>query len=68
LIDAIDRAVAETGVARYRYLALEHPDLAVRRRYADWILAGRPAQAVAPPSVRVDYDPATPSHPCGGCP
>lgn len=43
LTEAIDRAIAETGVQRYRFLALEHPDPAVREKYSRWLLEGRPA-------------------------
>jgi hypothetical protein len=42
---ALDAAIAETGVERYRYLATGHPDPAVRRAYTEWILAGRPAHS-----------------------
>jgi hypothetical protein len=59
---ALEAAIAETGVERYRYLVHEHPDPAVRASYRGWLLAGRP-----PAAARVHYgDPAP--RPCGGCP
>jgi hypothetical protein len=61
LLKALDQAIAETGVERYRFLALEHPDPATRERYSRWILAGRPS---AP--VQVDYA-VSEAKPCGGC-
>ena len=48
LIAAIDEAIAATGVQRYKYLCLDHPDPATRRAYSGWILAGRPAKIHAP--------------------
>jgi hypothetical protein len=61
LLKALDQAIAATGVERYRFLALEHPDPATRERYSRWILAGRPS---AP--VQVDYA-VSEAKPCGGC-
>jgi hypothetical protein len=58
---AIDQAIAETGVERYRFLALEHPDSRTRERYSQWILAGRPTTP-----VKVDYA-VSEAKPCGGC-
>jgi hypothetical protein len=61
LLRAIDQAIAETGVERYRFLALEHPDPTTRERYSRWILAGRPNTP-----VQVDYA-VSEAKPCGGC-
>jgi hypothetical protein len=72
VVAAVDAAIAATGVARYRYLALEQPDPVQRRVWQDWILAGRPAQRVTPdpagPGPAVDYRPVIPPGRCGGCP
>jgi hypothetical protein len=53
LLQAVDKAVAETGVERYRYLCLEHPDPAMRESFARWILAGMPSHkpASSPPAM-----------------
>jgi hypothetical protein len=58
---AIDQAIAETGVERYRHLCLSHPDPQVRERYSRWILAGRPSEP-----IKVDYA-VSEAKPCGGC-
>jgi len=38
LHEAVEAKVAETGVERYRYLCLEHPDATVRAQYSAWVM------------------------------
>jgi hypothetical protein len=81
IIAAVEAAVAKTGVERYRYLCLEHPDPGIRESFTQWILAGMPSQkATSSPhqmkpevvgavdQVLVSYDPFVPARGCGGCP
>lgn len=49
LAEAVEAKVAETGVERYRFLCLDHPDPAVRAQYSAWVM-GEPAPS-APPTA-----------------
>jgi hypothetical protein len=46
--DALEKAIRKTGVERYRYLTLEHPDEKVKRQYRALVL-----------EIAADSDPAT---------
>lgn len=61
LLAALDLAVRLSGVARYRYLCLEHPDPAVREGYRGHV---RRIAAGVPP-IRVDYGTRPPGSCCG---
>jgi hypothetical protein len=66
-LQAVDEAIRITGVERYRFLCLDHPNEEVRadyRRLVQWI--ARSGVPVIHAAIRVDYTPA--SGPCGGCP
>ncbi len=62
----LSEAIRRTGVGRYRYLCLEHPDPAIRAGYRETvrgIIAGP-----SPPAIAVDYGApaASPGTPCCG--
>ena len=63
----LDETIRLTGVARYRYLALEQPDPAERDKWRRWVVARAAQGGEAAPAVTVDYGERTQGG-CGGCP
>ena len=52
-LDALGRAIATTGVERYRFLSLEHPDPTVRADYQRLV-----TEIAAGTTTGQQYDPA----------
>jgi hypothetical protein len=56
----LDLVIARTGVERYRYLCLEHPDPRVRQQYRDWVARECARDPDAPALIITNTD-------CGEC-
>ncbi|CEF48260.1 unnamed protein product [uncultured bacterium] len=69
----LEEAIRRTGVERYRFLCLEHPDAAVRDGYRR-LVAGIAASPLDLPGILEDLhaaaqeNPRVDPQPCGGCP
>lgn len=51
LHEALTVVIARTGVDRYRFLCLHHPDAAVRESYSAWVLSQATGEPAPPPKA-----------------